>query len=30
MTKGDSELKKCRLAGNLGAIVIVPEDFCIP
>lgn len=30
MTKEDPGLKKCRLAENLGAIVIVPEDFCIP
>lgn len=30
MTKEDLELRKCRLAENLSAIVIVPEDFCIP
>lgn len=28
--KEDPELRKCRLAENLDAIVIVPEDFCIP
>lgn len=30
MTKEDRELRKCRLAENLGATLIVPEDFCIP
>lgn len=30
MTREDPELRKCRRAENLGANVIVPEDFCIP
>lgn len=30
MKKEDPELMKCRLAENLGAIVTVPEYFCIP
>lgn len=30
MKKEDPELRKCRQAENLGAIVIVPGDFCIP
>lgn len=30
MMKEDPELRKCRQAENPGAIVIVPEDSCIP
>ena len=30
MTKEDPGLRKCRLAENSDAIVIIPEDFCIP
>lgn len=30
MTKEDPELRKCRLEENSGAILIIPEDFCIP
>lgn len=30
MTKEDLGLRRCRLAGNSDAIVIILEDFCIP